>query len=120
MVLLAHLVEAFDGLRLAGDIEILALGKQQLLIDQVAEQVALLLIELLLGPLLLLRLVFEILLGTLEVRPADDLVVHARNNILDHRSLVWRLLRRWGGRFGGLAEGGGYSCYRQAGCESGS
>ena len=42
MVLLADLVKLLDHLGFAGDAKLLALGEQQLLVDQVAEQVFLL------------------------------------------------------------------------------
>src|SRR5580704_7582285 len=120
MVLLSHLVEAFHSLRLAGDVQILAPGEQKLLVDQVAKQVVLLFVELLLGPLLLLGLGIEILIGAFKVRPADHLVVYPRNDVLYEGSLVRRLWLRNGGRLGRLAKGNGHDRYRQAGNESGT
>ena len=73
----------------------LAAREQESLVDEVAQQGLLLLESLLLGPLVLLGLLIEVLLGFLVVGGADDLVVDASDDVFNDAAWVGRLLLGW-------------------------
>ncbi len=83
VVLLADVVELADGLGVAGDAELLALGEQELLIDEVAEQVMDAVVEVGLGEILLASFLQELVFGGLVLGAGDDLVVDAGDGIFD-------------------------------------
>jgi hypothetical protein len=85
--LLAHLIQPLDHLCVGGDAEILALLHQQVLIDEIAQHVLLVLGETRvgLGAKLLLQLVQQLVTAALEFRAGDDVVVNAGDDLFDHR-----------------------------------
>ena len=76
--ILAHLVEVFDQLGVAGDAEVFAFVEEELLVDEIAENVLFTLGVELVGifGILLLHLVPKLGLAALELRLGDDLIVH--------------------------------------------
>ncbi len=101
MILLAQVVQLLDQLGFAGDPKLLALREQKLLIDQIAQQIGLFLLQFAGGNGLLLGLGLELLRGSIVVRLSDDLVVHPGNNIFHHLAGDRRRLR--GGACAGFA-----------------
>ena len=93
MVLLAHRVKLLHQLCFAGNAKLLAARQQQLLVNQVAKQIALLVEKLLFGPLVLPRLLVQVLQRAIVIRGIDDLIVDPGDNRL-HRSPRIRGLRR--------------------------
>ena len=83
VVLLANVVELADGFGVAVDAEFLALGEQELLIDEIAEEVADALVEVGLGEIVLAGFLQELIFGGLVLGAGDDLVVDARDGIFD-------------------------------------
>ncbi len=108
VVLLAHLIELLDYVRLDADAHILAALHQQLLIDLIAQQILLPLgVHRFLaigsaGRTVVVDFLVELRLGFFVIRERDDLVVHARDDLFDHLSVALRLglrmRRRWRGR----------------------
>ena len=84
--LLAHFVELFDQLGVAGNAQVFAFFQQQLLIDEIAQHVFILFSDNLFGVsrVLLLRLLAQLLLATLELGAGNDLVIDAGDDFLDH------------------------------------
>ncbi len=83
VVFLANVVELTDGFGVAGDAELLALGEEKLLIDEIAEEVIDAVVEVGLGEIVLAALLEELLLGRLVLGAGDDLVVDTRDGIFD-------------------------------------
>ena len=98
VVLLADVVELADGFGVAGDAELLALGEQELLIDEVAEEVMDAIVEVGLGEIVLASFLQELIFGGLVLGAGDDLVVDAGDGIFDDGTV---------GRDGGGAGRGG-------------
>ena len=99
VVLLADVIETTDDFGVGIDVELLAAREQELLIDHVAEQIFLAILDLRGGDVALLRLGGDLLLRALIVAVVDDLVVDANDWVLDDLG-VWSD----GGRRGGERE----------------
>ena len=84
--LLAHFVEALDEFGVAGDAKIFAFLQQELLVNQIAQNVALLLGENALGVsrVLLLHILLDLIAAANVFRARDDLIVYAGDNLFDH------------------------------------
>ena len=93
VVLLAELVQLLDHLGFAVDVQFLALGEPELLVDEAAQQVFVGLGGLLHGGAVLFGLLVQILERAIVIGPRDDLVVHAGNDALDRGSAVGALRR---------------------------
>ncbi len=83
VVFLANVVELANGFGVAGDAELLALGEQKLLVDEIAEEITDAVVEVGLGEIVLASLLEELLFGRLVLGAGDDLVVDARNGVFD-------------------------------------
>ncbi len=90
-------VQPLDELGVAGDAQLLALGKPELLVDERAQQVPVALGDLLHGGAVLARFIIHLLQGAVIVRARDDLIVHAGHDLL-HRGAAKGALRRDGMR----------------------
>ena len=93
VVLLANVIEAPHQLGLTCNVQVLALGEQQLLVDQIAQQIALVVLELLFRPALLPRLLVQLARGAVVVRGTDDLVIDLGHPFLNHAAPERRRLR---------------------------
>ena len=84
--LLAHFVEALDQFCVARNAQVLALLQKELLVDQVAENVALLFRDDPVGArwVLLLRFLLELVATAGVFRARNDLVINAGNNLFDY------------------------------------
>ena len=82
----AHFIEFLDQFSIGRDSQVFAFLEQQLLIDQIAENVLLTFsIRLVgVGGILLLRLLLQLFLAALIFSTGDDLIIHPRNDLLDH------------------------------------
>ena len=87
MILLANLVQPANRFRIACNPQLLALGEQELLIDQVAKQVALTLRQIGRRNVVFSRFLDQLLLAANQLRPRDDLVVYAHDHVLNDRSI---------------------------------
>jgi hypothetical protein len=89
--LLAHFVEALDEFGVAGDAEVFALLQQKLLVDQVAQDVALLVCEIAIGVrgILLRDFLLQLIAAANVFRAGDDLVIYPGDNLFDH-GVGWR------------------------------
>src|SRR5579872_1761324 len=83
---LAHLIEPLDDLGIGGDAHVFAFIHQQVLIDEVAQHIFLLLgkFGLGLGAVFLLIFVEQLVGAALVVGAGDDVIVHARHNLFHH------------------------------------
>ena len=86
--LFTHLVKLLNQVGIAGDVEIFAFFQEQLLVDEVAKDILLLVGIDLVGAvgILLLGFVAELVLTAGVLGAGDDLVVDAGNDLLDHLS----------------------------------
>ncbi len=87
MVLLADFIELLDELGLAGDVEVLAFGDEQLLINLVAQHVLLAGINLVLRSAGGVHFLLDAGLRADDVGAGDDLVIDARDHIFHHRRI---------------------------------
>src|SRR5581483_1676159 len=84
--LLAEFIEALDDLGVAGDVEVGGFLHEELLVDEVAKNVFLMLGELLVGiEALFFCLGDDLLLRFLEIVTGNDRVVHAGDDLFNHR-----------------------------------
>ncbi len=84
--LLTHFIEPLDDFGVGGDAQILALIKQQLLVDKIAENIFVSFRNDLVrvGGILLLRFLFQLIFAAHVFGAGNDLVVYAGYNFLDH------------------------------------
>ena len=84
--LLAHFVEALDEFSVARDAEVFAFLQQELLVNQIAQHVALLLGKSAVGVrrVLLLNLLLELIAAADVFRARDNFVVHPGDDLFDH------------------------------------
>src|SRR5208282_3259353 len=84
--LLAHFIEALDEFGIAGDAEVFAFLQQELLVNQIAQNVALLLGEnaVGVGSVLLLNFLLELIAAADVFRARNDFVVYPGDNLFDH------------------------------------
>ena len=83
---LAHLIKPLDHVGVTSNSKVFAFFKQELLVDEIAQDVLFTLAKQLVGVgrILLFNVVLQLVLAAEELRPGDDRAVHARDNFFNY------------------------------------